>query len=66
MLKKLKEVCLSINGVQSVRLEKGTIAFKKYFKQILVPFKNYAESECHLKNVESHEGFPIFSSRFWF
>ena len=52
-----KEVCLSINGVQSVRLEKGTIAFKKYFKQILGPFKNYAESECHLKSVESYKGF---------
>ena len=52
-----KEVCLSINGVQSVRLEKWTIAFKNYFKQILVPFKNYAESECHLKSVESYEGF---------
>ena len=57
MLTKHKEVCLSINGVQSVRLEKGTIAFKKYFKQILGPFKNYAESECHLKSVESYEGF---------
>ena len=28
MLIKLKEVCLSINGAQSVRLKKGTIAFK--------------------------------------
>ena len=34
-----KEVCLSINGAQSVRLEKRTIAFENYFKQILVPFK---------------------------
>ena len=33
-LTKHKEVCLSINGAQSVRLEKGTIEFKKYFKQI--------------------------------
>ena len=57
VLTKHKEVCLSINGVQSVRLEKGTIAFKKYFKQILGPFKNYAESECHLKSVESYKGF---------
>ena len=29
-----KKVCLSINGVQSVRLEKGTIDFKSYIKQI--------------------------------
>ena len=28
-----KKVCLSINGEQSVRLEKGTIEFKIYFKQ---------------------------------
>ena len=27
-----KEVCLSINGAQSVRLGKGTIEFKKCFK----------------------------------
>ena len=41
MLTKHKEVCLSINGAQSVRLEKGTIEFKNYFKQIPVPFKIY-------------------------
>ena len=29
-----KKVYLSINGAQSVRLEKGTIMFKNYFKQI--------------------------------
>ena len=29
-----KEVCLSINGAQSVRLQKGTIEFKNHFKQI--------------------------------
>ena len=29
-----KEVCLSINEAQSVRLEKGEIEFKNYFKQI--------------------------------
>ena len=32
VLKEHKEVCLSINGAQSVRLEKGTTAFKNYFK----------------------------------
>ena len=31
-----KEVCLSINGAQFVRLEKGTIEFKNYFKHIPV------------------------------
>ena len=51
-----KEVCLSINGAQSVRLEKETIEFKNYFKQIPVPFKIYADFECNLKSVESYEG----------
>ena len=51
-----KEVCLSINGAQSLRLEKGTIEFKNYFKQIPVPFKIYAGFECNLKSVESYEG----------
>ena len=57
MLTKHKEVCLSINGAQSVRLEKGTIEFKNYFKQIPVPFKIYADFECNLESVESYEGF---------
>ena len=56
VLTKHKEVRLSINGAQSVRLEKGTIEFKNYFKQIPVPFKIYADFECNLKNVESYEG----------
>ena len=51
-----KEVCLSINGAQSVRLEKGTTKFKNYFKQIPVPFKIYADFECNLKSVETYEG----------
>ena len=38
------------------RLEKGTIEFKMYFKQIPVPFKIYADFECNLKSVESYEG----------
>ena len=39
VLTERKKVCLSINGVQSVRVEIGTIEFKKYFIQIPVPFK---------------------------
>ena len=56
VLTKHKEPCLSINGVQSVRLEKGTIEFKNYFKQIPVPFKIYADFEFNLKSVKSYEG----------
>ena len=51
LLTKHKEACLNINGGQSVRLEKGTIEFKNCFKQILVPFKIYADFECNLKSV---------------
>ena len=53
---KHKEVCLSIAGPQSVRLEKGTIGFKNHFKQIPVPFKIYADFECNLKSAEICEG----------
>ena len=50
-----KEVCLSINGAQSVKLEKGTIEFKNLFKQTEVPFKTYSDFECILKSDESYE-----------
>ena len=52
-----KKVCLSINGAQSVRLEKGTTDFKNYFKQIPVQFKFYADFECNLIKIESYEGY---------
>ena len=45
------KVCLSINGTQSVRPEKGTTKFKNYFKQIPVFFKVYADFECNLESV---------------
>ena len=53
---KHKEDCLSISGQQSINLEKGSIEFKKYFKQLPVPFKIYADFESNLKNVECYEG----------
>ena len=53
---KHKEDCLSINSKQSIKLEKGTIEFENYFKQIPVPFKTYADCECNLRGVESCEG----------
>ena len=56
VLIKHKEDCLSINGKQSVKLEKGIIKFENYFKQIPVPFKIYADFECNLRGVESYEG----------
>ena len=56
VLIKHKENCLSINGKQSVKLEKGIIKFENYFKQIPVPFKIYADFECNLRSVEIYEG----------
>ena len=56
VLIKHKENCLSINGKQSVKLEEGIIKFENYFKQIPVPFKIYADSECNLRGVECYEG----------
>ena len=55
MLIKHKESCLSINGKQSVIIEKGIIASENYFKQMSVPFKIYADFECNLRGVESCE-----------
>ena len=56
VLTKHKEDCLSISGLQSVRLEKGTIEFKNYFKQTSVLFKIYADFEFNLESVEIYEG----------
>ena len=53
---KHKEICLSINGKQSVKLEEGIIKFVNYFKQIPVPFKISADFECNLKKVKCNEG----------
>ena len=56
VLIKHKEDCLSINGKQSIHLEKGIIEFKNYFKQLPVPFKIYTDFECNLRDVEIYEG----------
>ena len=45
MLIKHREDCLSINEVQSVKVEEGVIKFENYLKQIQVAFKFYAEFE---------------------
>ena len=52
-----KENCLSINGAQSVKSEKGIIEFKNYCRKIHCPFKIYADCECNLEGCESYEGF---------
>ena len=47
---------MSINGKQSVKLEKRIIKFENYFKQIPIPIKIYADFECNLRSVECYEG----------
>ena len=51
-----KENCLSINGAQSVKLEKVIIDFKNYCRQTHCPFKIYCDFECNLEGVEICEG----------
>ena len=47
---------MGINGIQSVKLEKRTIVFKIFFKQIHVLFKIYSDFECILNTFEIYEG----------
>ena len=56
MLIKYRENFLSINGVQPVKLEKETVEFQNYFKQIPVPFKIYNDFEFNLRDVKIYEG----------
>ena len=56
VLIKHKEDCLSINGKQSLNLEKGIIESENYFKQLPVPFKIYPDFEFNLRDVEIYEG----------
>ena len=49
---KHQEVCLKINGKQTVKLRSGSNKFKNNFKQLAVPFKFYADFECYVKGVK--------------
>ena len=48
-----KENCLVINGKQNVKLEKDSISFKNYSKQIPTRFKIYTDFECIFGPVSS-------------
>ena len=50
-----KEICLKINGNQIVKLKSGSIKFKSYFKQLVVPFKIYTDFEYNLKNIHTNK-----------
>ena len=54
VLQKHKEVFLIINGIQSIKLRSCSIKFKNHFKQLVVPFKIYADFECNVKEVKSN------------
>ena len=51
-----KERCLLINETQAAKCETGIIKFKNYDKQIPIPFKIYADTECLLKRINISEG----------
>ena len=46
-----RERCLLINDTQAVKYETGVIKFKNYEKQIPIPFKIYADTECLVKRT---------------
>ena len=50
-----RERCLLINDTQAVKYETGVIKFKNYEKQIPIPFKIYADTECLLKRINIDE-----------
>ena len=50
-----KEICLKINGKQTVKFRKDSIKFKNYFKQLAVLFEVYADFECILKKLQSDD-----------
>ena len=56
ILNKHKEQCLLIKEAQAVKYETGTIKFKNFDKQIPIPFKIYAGTECLLKRIDIKEG----------
>ena len=50
-----KKQCFLINGCQVVNYESGQIKFRNYEKQVPIPFKIYADTECFLKRTNSYE-----------
>ena len=55
-LNKHKEKCLAINGTQKLTYESGTIKFTNHDRQIPIPFKIYADTECFNKDINFKKG----------
>ena len=51
-----KKECLLINGTQVTIYENGKIKFKNFDKQIPIPFKIYADTECLLRRIDTPLG----------
>ena len=51
-----KKQFLLIHGCQAVNYESETIKFINHNKQIPIPFKVYADTECFFKRTNSYEG----------
>ena len=47
-----KKGCLEINGDQAAEYEEGITKFSDYEKQLPIPFKIYADTECSSKNID--------------
>ena len=56
ILSQHKKQCLLINESQTVKYETRIIKFKNHEKQIPIPFKIYADTECLLKIINIDEG----------
>ena len=49
-----EEVCLKINGKQTVKLKSSLTEFKNYSRQIPAPFKIYANFDFCFKKCKKH------------
>ena len=48
-----KKQCLLTNGYQALNYVSGIIKFTNYEKQVPIPFKIYADTECFLRRTNS-------------
>ena len=51
-----RERCLLINDTQAVKYETGVIKFRNYEKEIPIPLKIYADTECLSERINIDEG----------